>query len=265
MIFYSYFEWSFLWLPLIGLIIGFGASVTGGGGGFFFLPVLILIFHVPGPVAVPTSLAATIPVCLAGSWSHYRHKHIDLHIALIFILTGIVGSLAGAWLTNLVSSSLFKVFFGIYCLILALQMLFVRFRQKRNCKKDDRNLFSRSKTVQSALYGFLAGIVTGMFGTSGTAPVLAGLLALQLPLKIVAGTSLLVITANTFSALGAHLLVGRIDMTLILFLTAGTLVGALLGPRSMVRVKTDRFEDKVRFWYAVVLGLFGIGMVMTGV
>ncbi|MGQ1889481.1 sulfite exporter TauE/SafE family protein [Thermophagus sp. OGC60D27] len=265
MIFYSAFEWSFLWLPLIGFIIGFGASVTGGGGGFFILPVLILMFHVPGPIAVTTSLAATIPVCLAGSWSHYRQKNIDLQIALVFILTGIAGSLVGAWLTNLVSSSLFQAIFGFYCLILALQMLYIRHRQKRNTQKSETKSFFQGKRAQSAVYGFLAGIVTGMFGTSGTAPVLAGLLALQLPLKIVAGTSLLVVTTNTFSALGAHLLVGRIDMTLILFLTGGTLLGALLGPRRLARVKTDRFEDKVRFWYALALALFGIGIVITAI
>jgi len=226
---------------------------------------LILIFQVPGQVAVTTSLAATIPVCLVGSWSHYRQKHIDLHIALIFILTGIIGSLVGAWLTNLVSTSLFEVFFGFYCVILALHMLYIRFFQKRKENGNDKRLISGSERWQSGLYGFLAGIVTGMFGTSGTAPVLAGLLALQLPLKIVAGTSLLVVTTNTFSALGAHLVVGRIDMTLILFLTAGTIVGALLGPRRMARIKTDRFDDKVRFWYAVILALFGLGIVLAAI
>ncbi|SFE74675.1 sulfite exporter TauE/SafE family protein [Thermophagus xiamenensis] len=265
MIFYSTFEWSFLWLPIIGFIIGFGASVTGGGGGFFFLPVLILLFHVPGQVAVTTSLAATLPVCLAGSWSHYRQKHIDLSIALIFILTGIAGALIGAWLTNMVSSSLFELVFGFYCLILALQMVYVRFRRKRSGKTDEMKLFSRSKVIQSSVYGLLAGVVTGLFGTSGTAPVLAGLLALELPLKIVAGTSLLVVTTNTFSALGAHLLIGEIDMTLILFLTAGTILGAFMGPRRMARVKTDRFDDKVRFWYAVVLAIFGLGIIISAI
>jgi len=68
MIFHSSFQYCYLWLPLVGFIIGFFASMAGGGGGFFFLPVLILLFKVPAQIAVATSLAATLPICIVGSW-----------------------------------------------------------------------------------------------------------------------------------------------------------------------------------------------------
>jgi len=66
MIYHSSFEYYYLWLPLIGFMIGFIGSLIGGGGGFFFIPVLTLIFHVPAQIAVATSLAATLPIGIVG-------------------------------------------------------------------------------------------------------------------------------------------------------------------------------------------------------
>ena len=69
--------------------------------------------------------------------------------------------------------------------------------------------FGIRKTVKGSFFGLLAGIITGTFGTSGTAPVIAGLFTMEIPLKLVIGTSLLVILANTVFAIGAHFLVGH--------------------------------------------------------
>jgi uncharacterized membrane protein YfcA len=46
----------------------------------------------------------------------------------------------------------------------------------------------------------------------------------------VAGTSLFVVLINTFSALAGHVLIGEIDLTLVVFLASGSILGALFGP-----------------------------------
>ncbi|HDR68276.1 MAG TPA: sulfite exporter TauE/SafE family protein, partial [Bacteroidaceae bacterium] len=67
MIFHSAFEYIYLWLPLIGLLVGLISTlIGGGGGGFFFIPILTILFGVPAHIAVTTSLAATIPICIVG-------------------------------------------------------------------------------------------------------------------------------------------------------------------------------------------------------
>src|SRR5690554_3124813 len=80
------------------------------------------------------------------------------------------------------------------------------------------------------LYGLVAGGISGTFGTSGTAPVMAGLFSLRLGMKVVIGTSLLVILVNTVFATSAHFLLGRVDLTLVTFLTAGSAWAQLWGP-----------------------------------
>jgi uncharacterized membrane protein YfcA len=81
--------------------------------------------------------------------------------------------------------------------------------------------------------------------------------------KVVIGTSLLVVLVNSASALGAHFLVGEIDLTLVSFLTAGTVIGALLGPKLLKDVKLERIDGPIRIWYALGMILFGIAMIIS--
>ncbi|MFW5756140.1 MAG: sulfite exporter TauE/SafE family protein, partial [Tangfeifania sp.] len=104
MFFYSEFQQSYYWLPLIGFTIGVLASMIGSGGGFFFPLILILIFGTPAQVAVATSLAASLPLCLSGTIGHYRKKNIHLRLGLIFGIAGILGAVGGTWITRVLSS-----------------------------------------------------------------------------------------------------------------------------------------------------------------
>ncbi|MFA6334128.1 MAG: sulfite exporter TauE/SafE family protein [Bacteroidales bacterium] len=265
MIFHSAFEYSYLWLPLIGFTIGFFASMTGGGGGFVFLPVLILLFNIPAQTAVATSLAASLPICIVGSFSHYKNGNIDFRMGLIFALTGIIGAILGVGLTNLMTSRQLKISFGVYSILIALNMLLSKRRGERAEANRVEILdgYGLKKISKSSVYGFMAGIITGTFGTSGTAPVLAGLFDMRIPIKMVLGTSLMIVSVNTVSALGAHFLVSKIDLTLVYFLTAGAIIGAFAGPKFLAGLKTDRAEGPVRKWYAIGMIAFGIIMIIS--
>jgi len=260
MIFHSPFEYSYLWLPLIGFVIGLLASMVGSGGGFFFLPVLILLFKMPAQMAVSTSLAATLPICIVGSVNHYRHDNINLKMGLLFIISGIIGSIAGAGLTSIVTPLQLKRGFGIYSILIAIPILVSYYRRKHiELKEIPRSgRIDIKKISKGSVYGLLAGVITGSFGTSGAAPVLAGLLSLNLPIKLVAGTSLMIVMINTISALGAHFLIGEIDLTMVYLLATGSVVGAFSGPAVLSGLKTAKAEGPVRKWYAFAMIIFGI-------
>ncbi|OQC40215.1 MAG: Sulfite exporter TauE/SafE [Bacteroidetes bacterium ADurb.Bin037] len=122
MIFHSTFEYAYLWLPFLGLIVGFLGSFTGGGGGFVFIPLLTIFFKTPPQIAVASSLAATLPICLAGAYGHYKKKNLDLRIGLIFAAAGIFGALLGARIANMITAKQLRVSFGIYSIIIAVIM-----------------------------------------------------------------------------------------------------------------------------------------------
>jgi len=264
MIFHSSVELIYFILPVLGFLIGLFGTMLGGGGGFFFLPILTLLLHASAQTAVITSLVATLPIGLVGSWGHYRNGNIDIKVALMFIAVGIVGAFAGAAITSRISSEQLKACFGLYSILIAINIFYGTYRKKKAENQGQDTALTRGGTVaRSSFFGLAAGLITGTFGTSGTAPVLAGLFSLRIPIKLVIGTSLMIVLVNTLFAIGAHVFVGHIDFTLVYFLTAGSALGAVTGPRLLAKSKKiDRSENKARYWYALVMVVIGILMIV---
>ncbi len=263
MIFHSSFELIYLLLPLTGFFIGFFTSLIGGGGGFFFIPLLILLYGVPAQIAIPTSLAATLPICIIGSIGHYRMGNINIHIGIIFAVAGIAGAVSGAAITRLITPGQLKTGFGIYSVLIATHMIISNItRKKAEIRSNIKEGLNVKRIFLSSFYGLMGGMITGTFGTNGTAPVLAGLFALGIPVKLVIGTSLMVVLVNAVSALSAHFLIGEIDLTLVYFLTAGTISGAFTGPKLLAGIKTGRAEGHVRYIYALGMIIFGIIIIL---
>lgn len=263
MIAHSSIEAIYFVLPLIGFIIGLFGTMLGGGGGFFFLPVLTLLLHVPTQTAVITSLVATLPICLVGSVGHYRKKNINFKVAGLFAVVGIVGAFIGAEITSRISSEALKISFGVYSILIALNIVLSTYRKKK--KEAEGQLAeqsTREKVGKSSFFGLFAGLITGTFGTSGTAPILAGLFSLNVPIKMVIGTSLIIVLVNTLFAVGAHFLVGQIDLTLVYFLTAGSAIGAFAGPKLLSKSKIDKSENNARYGYAAVMVALGVLMIL---
>jgi uncharacterized membrane protein YfcA len=266
MIFHSSFQNIYLWLPIIGFLVGLISTlIGGGGGGFFFIPVLVLLFGVPAHVAITTSLAATLPICLVGAIGCYRNGHVDLRLGLLMSAGGILGALTGASFTSLITHQQLIILYGFYSILLSVIMLGGIRKEKRDKANGTENdADTKVKTVaKGTIYGFLAGVITASSGTTGATPVQAGLFAMRKPIKVVIGTSLMVVMVNTAAGLGAHFLVGKIDLTLIYFLTAGTIVGALIGPKVIKGARLEHVDGPIRFWYAIGMILFGIAMIIS--
>lgn len=264
MIFYSEYQSIYLILPLIGFLLGLFGTMLGGGGGFFFLPVLTLIIGAPAQVAVPTSLTATLPIGLVGTIGHFRRGNVDFKTGKVFVLAGIVGALAGAAITGYISSKQLQIAFGVYSILIALNMSFSTWKKKK-CEvngEEQKELSRHNRILRGTFFGLFAGAISGTFGTSGTAPVMAGLFSMRLSLKMVVGTSLLIILVNAMFAIGAHFLVGRIDLTLVGFLTSGSVVGALIGTRWLSKIKVAKAENNIRHVYALVMIVIGILMIL---
>ncbi|PRY98851.1 sulfite exporter TauE/SafE family protein [Marinilabilia salmonicolor] len=264
MTFFSTIEPIYYLLPLAGLIVGLFGTILGGGGGFFFLPILTLVIGAPAQTAVITSLVATLPICIVGAAMHYRKGNMDIRTGSVFAISGILGAFAGAAIANYIIPQLLKTIFGIYAVgIGGLMLMNVKQRRSDKTNKTFNKRRKPTNYLKKPAYGFLAGIITGTFGTSGTAPVLAGLFAARLPVKMVIGTSLFVLVVNTSFAVGAHFLMGQIDLTLVTLLTAGSIPGALLGPVILSNIKTENSESSIKYVYATVMVLIGILMIIA--
>src|SRR5690554_1028318 len=81
--------------------------------------------------------------------------------------------------------------------------------------------------------------------------------------SVVIGTSLLVVLVNTVFATSAHFLLGRVDLTLVTFLTAGSALGAVVGPRLLVySERSEHSEPILRYGYALAMLVLGLLMIV---
>ncbi len=273
---FSAFQLSYLWLPIFGLIVGLLASVIGSGGGLVLPLILILIFGAAAPTAVGTSLAAILPLCAVALVGHHRSGNIDTRLGALFGITGVTGALVGVGLTRIMGAELLRAAFGVYTLLLGVAMVPRKSRPLPSVRPGNSDMSHASEDsspagalsccrrtfVLGSLYGFAGGLISGSFGTSGSAPVLAGLFALRMPLKLVIGTSLMVVLIKTAAALAGHVVFGVIDLTLVLLLTPGTVLGAVAGPRLLARAAVESRENQIRRVLAVAVMLAGVLMLV---
>jgi len=255
---------SFLWLPLIGAIIGLIVTIFGGGGGFFYVPILTLLFHVPTQLAAATSLAATIPTVIVGSIEHYRKGNVNLRVGIIFGVAGLVGAFVGAYISNLVSSAFLQKLFGAYAIALTIPMVLTSRNRLKNLGSEAKasQPFTSSRVILCVFFGIISGIMAGLFGTSGTASIVAGLYILGFPVTVVVGTSVLVVFFNAISGFVGHLIVGQFNLMLLLLLGSGSVIGGFLGLRILAKINVQALEKVYGILFILLVISFGIIMLL---
>ncbi len=251
-----------LLLVPIGFAIGLLVTLFGGGGGFFYVPILTLFFRVPTQIAAATSLAATLPTVLIGSIEHYRRGNVDLRTGLTFGFAGLVGALGGSALSGFISSVILKKLFGIYALALIIPMILTSKSRlgSRKIQQGERGSGTIGSVLIGSGFGVLSGIMAGLFGTSGTASVVAGLYLLGLPVNFVIGTSVVVVFFNATAGFVGQLAVGHIDPLLLFLLGSGSLVGAFVGPRLLAKIDATKLEKIYGIAFILLVLVFGIAM-----
>lgn len=255
-------------LPLFGFLIGLLVSMFGGGGGGLYVPVLILIFGITPQVAVATSLASVLPTSVVSAASHFRQGNVDIRTGLILGIGGIVGTLIGATVANIIPPALLQKILGIFTLIMLVPMFrsLIQRRQKINEEKEDekeRKTLTGPRRIIASLFGVLSGLLAGVFGISGTPPIIAGLYSLGLPALMVVGTSVFVLIFNSIAGIGGFYLLGRLDLTLIILLGGGAAVGAFIGPLLLKKINPKTFE---KIYGPVIMGtmvIFAIGLIVA--
>jgi hypothetical protein len=254
----------FISLLFFGFIAGCLVGMFGGGGGFYFVPVLSLVFQVETQVAVATSLAAIIPTTISASISHFRQGNLDLGVGIVFGAGGLTGAWIGAYASSLVSAALLQKGFGVFMLLMALQMCLSARKRMSATHRPGRVQVRMSglKILLGLFFGLLSGIMAGLFGLSGTPPVIAGLYVLNLPVDMVVGTSVFVLLFNAVSGLAGHLLLGQFDWTLAFFLSLGAGAGAFWGPIWLGRVRASTLERVYGPVFILLILVLGVLMIL---
>jgi len=119
------------WLAYMGLGVFAGvlAGLLGVGGGLVIVPVLALLFLNAGMsptvimhLAIGTSLATIVFTSLSSVWAHHRHGAVRWELFLALLPGILLGALVGALLADRLPSDNLRIVFGVFELMVALQM-----------------------------------------------------------------------------------------------------------------------------------------------
>jgi hypothetical protein len=161
------------------------------------------------------------------------------------------GAYGGGRAAEYVPGTALLVAFALMMLATAVAMLR---KPRRRAEPKPRHQDLPLKHI--AVEGLVVGAVTGLVGSGGGFLVVPALAILGgLPMSIAVGTSLLVISMNSFAGLAGHLSGVQIDWGLALVVTAAAVVGSLLGARLAGRIPQSTLRT-VFGWFVVVMGVF---------
>ncbi|MFM0207705.1 sulfite exporter TauE/SafE family protein [Paraburkholderia sediminicola] len=271
-----------LWLFGVSL----GASALGGilgmASGIFIVPILTMFGHLDIHVAIGASIVSVIACSCGGAAPFLRGRLTNVRLAVVLETATTLGALSGVLLSGFIPVPVLFFIFAVILLLSAQQMLARRAdpiaSQRANASGasswgdslrldssyPDRTLgrdvdyrVQRVPLGMSLMYG--AGLISALLGIgSGVLKIPAMDTALRLPIKVSSATSNFMIGVTAAASAGAYFLRGEIVTAIAGPVALGSVVGAVLGARVLMRVSSD----KLRLLFVVVLAVLAVQMLL---
>ncbi len=272
-------------LALVAIAAGFVGSLTGLGGGVVILPILLIFFGVPFPIAVGAGSITILATSSTTGAAYVRDRLTDLRIGMFLEIATVPGALLGATLTVVLShadlESALLIALGFVLLAIVPGALARRQEELPTGVVPDarsqrlgfageypdralgRTVRYRAADTDPALgVMFGAGIVSGMFGIgAGVFKVLALDRYLRLPMKVATATSNFMIGVTAAAGAGVLLAAGYINPWIAAPVAAGTVVGAFVGSHLLPGLR----NRTVRLVFVPVVVALAIETILRGV
>ena len=159
---------------LLGLIVGFVASMMGIGGAFLMVPAMIYIIGMPVKLIPGTSLFVTVFISAVVTILHsFNYGTIDLFLVVPLILGSIVGVQVGQKIGQFLDSNELKSLFAMLLITVAIAIAYDSFFR-------NKTEFNVSKVTAPELNSFAEFIVR----MSNDAPFLYGAFAIILAVAL---------------------------------------------------------------------------------
>ncbi len=262
----------------------FGASALGGilgmASGIFIVPILTLLFSVDIHVAIGASIISVIACSCGSAGPFLKGRLTNIRLAIVLETATTLGALTGVLLIGIVSTS---VLYGLFAVILAVSAAQMLARRREAFNATAQNVkgwatilrlhssypdpvseqevpyqVSRVPLGMALMYG--AGVISALLGIgSGVLKIPAMDTALRLPIKVSSATSNFMIGVTAAASAGAYFVRGDIDIGITGPIALGSVVGALLGARLLMRLPAD----KLRLFFVIVLALLAVQMLLN--
>jgi uncharacterized membrane protein YfcA len=212
---------------VLAVLIGVTLGMLGGGGSILTVPVFVYVMGLAPKDAIAMSLPVVGVTSLVGALGHWRDGNLDWHAVAVFGPLAMLGALGGARLAPLLSGTFQLLLLGLVMLIAGVQMLRGRAPEKDGARVP---LAGGRRYVVLGVAGLGVGVLTGLVGVGGGFLIVPALVLLVgVPMRRAIGTSLLVITLSTITALAGYQGQASIAWRVVLLFTALAVAGTVVG------------------------------------
>lgn len=231
----------------LAVVVGISLGLLGGGGSILTVPLLAYVAGLDAVDAITMSLLVVGVTSAVGAVTHARAGRVRWRIAAIFGAAAMAGAYTGGLLAQFIPGKVLLIGFAIIMIAAAAAML----RGRKNLGETDGR--AHPPVVTTVVFGVGVGLISGLVGAGGgflLVPALALLGGLAMPAAV--GTSLVVISMQSFAGLAGHLTSDQIDWRLAGMVTAAAVVGALVGGRLVEFVDPDTLRQLFG-WFVLLM------------
>ncbi|MBP2046466.1 sulfite exporter TauE/SafE family protein [Methanobacterium aggregans] len=258
-------------LLITGLFVGFASGLLGVGGGFIMVPVQFFLLTSIGidptlaiRIAFGTSLAVILPTALSGSLGHSRRGYVMIRPAVFMGIAGFTGAVIGAVISSHAPEDILRFLFGFLAIGAAFWMLTANYSPN-----EIRTENNEKKVYYYILWGFVAGIASGLLGIGGgilIVPILIILMGFGAHKAIGTSSAVIIFTAvggiisYSFSGMNTPGLppysLGYVNLVQLLALSITSIPMAQLGVRTSHKIP----EKELKLIYAALMVYIALKM-----
>ena len=233
----------------VGVLAGGMGALLGIGGGVVLVPALVLGFGIPLEQAIPASLMCVVANSCAAAASYVENRLSDIRLGLTLELATVAGALAGGLVAAWLAPAMVAVGFGVFTLLVALQMLL-----RRAGSPEPVGVEYAPVNFPLGISGsFVAGSLSALLGVGG-GPLKVPLMnqGMGVPFKVASATSNLMVGVTGAASVAAYAWRGHLKLGLVSPLVVGVLAGAWVGSQLMPKVPTHVLK---RLFAVLLLGV----------
>jgi len=232
---------------MIGILGGVLAGLFGVGGGLIMVPLLVGWLHLDQKTAHATSLAAVVPIAVAGTVGFAQSGNVDWLAAAYLLCGSVLGAFFGARNLRAFSIKYLHAVFGILLVASGLRLLL---RTEPHQVVDGLGGHLLLLAV-----GFFAGVLAGLLGIGGGVIVVPALIIASGIDSITArGTSLAVAVGASIAGALTHIYQNNIATRVAIILGLAGVPATFIG----VYLSHEVMSSQVTFLFAILLIALGV-------
>lgn len=240
-----------------GMGAGLGTGFAGMSAAAVISPMLITFLDIDPYLAVGIALSSDVLASAVSAYTYGKNKNLDIKNGSIMMLSVLVFTVVGSYVSSLVPSTTMGNFSVFMTLLLGIKFIV---KPVMTTKEAMGSISAKKRAIQSVFCGVLIGFICGFVGAGGGMMMLLILTSvLGYELKTAVGTSVFIMTFTALTGAVSHFAIGGMpDLLVWILCVFFTLLWARIAA-VFANKATPKILNRATGIILVVLGIVILG------